>query len=67
MQRQDPDDAPSDVSLQDQLLLGLPEGPPAQATKVYACGNTLCCNTLGGTTVVPIKPLQEADWKETMK
>lgn len=36
LQRDDPDNAPSDVVLRDQLLLGLCEGPLAQALKVYA-------------------------------
>ncbi len=39
LRRHDPDDAPSDASLRDQLLLGLCEGPLAQALKVYARRN----------------------------
>ena len=39
LRRHDPDDAPSDASLRDQLLLGLREGPLRQALKVYARRN----------------------------
>lgn len=39
LQRHDPDHAPSDTALKDQLLLGLQEGPLAQALKVYARRN----------------------------
>ncbi|XP_070405900.1 uncharacterized protein [Nothobranchius furzeri] len=39
LRRHDPDDSPSDVALRDQLLLGLQEGPLAQALKVYARRN----------------------------
>lgn len=35
MRRHDPDHAPSDIALRDQLLLGLQEEPLAQALKVY--------------------------------
>lgn len=35
VQRGDPKDAPSEMALRDQLLLGLQEGPLAQALKVY--------------------------------
>lgn len=36
LRRHDPDDSPSGAALRDQLLLGLREGPLAQALKVYA-------------------------------
>ena len=36
LQRQDPDSAPFEKALRDQLLLGLCDGPLAQALKVYA-------------------------------
>ncbi|XP_041850863.1 uncharacterized protein LOC121646051 [Melanotaenia boesemani] len=36
LRRHDPGDAPSDTALRDQLLLGLQEGPLAQALRVYA-------------------------------
>lgn len=39
LRRHNPDEAPSDASLRDQLLLGLREGPLAQALKVYARRN----------------------------
>nr|XP_054604616.1 uncharacterized protein LOC129165457 [Nothobranchius furzeri] len=39
LRRHDPDDSPSDIALRDQLLLGLQEGPLAQALKVYARRN----------------------------
>lgn len=39
LNRQDPDNAPSEVALKDQLLLGLCDGPLAQALKVYARHN----------------------------
>uniref|UniRef100_A0A1A8HIY2 CCHC-type domain-containing protein n=2 Tax=Nothobranchius TaxID=28779 RepID=A0A1A8HIY2_9TELE len=39
LRRHDPDDSPSDVALRDQLLLGLLEGPLAQALKVNARRN----------------------------
>ncbi|CAK6977740.1 uncharacterized protein LOC127366611 isoform X2 [Scomber scombrus] len=39
LQRHDPDNAPSDADLRDQLLLGLQEGSLAQALKVYVCRN----------------------------
>ncbi|XP_074532106.1 uncharacterized protein LOC141795198 [Halichoeres trimaculatus] len=39
LRRHSPDDAPSDALLRDQLLLGLREGPLAQALKVYARRN----------------------------
>lgn len=39
LQRHDPDNAPSDAALRDQLLLGLQEGSVAQALKVYARRN----------------------------
>ncbi|KAI9520928.1 hypothetical protein NQZ68_013334 [Dissostichus eleginoides] len=39
LRRHNPRDAPSDVALRDQLLLGLCEGPLAQALKVYARRN----------------------------
>ena len=39
LRRHDPDTAPSDAVLRDQLLLGLREGPLAQALRVYAQRN----------------------------
>lgn len=39
LHRQDPDSAPSEIALRDQLLLGLHDGPLAQALKVYARRN----------------------------
>lgn len=36
LRRHNPDDSPSEAALRDQLLLGLREGPLAQALKVYA-------------------------------
>lgn len=39
LNRQDPDNAPSEAALRDQLLLGLSDGPLAQALKVYARRN----------------------------
>ncbi|KAI3374599.1 hypothetical protein L3Q82_021161, partial [Scortum barcoo] len=39
LRRHDPDNAPSEAALRDQLLLGLQEGPLAQALKVYARRN----------------------------
>lgn len=39
LRRNDPSNAPSDTVLRDQLLLGLNEGPMAQALKVYARRN----------------------------
>lgn len=39
LRRYDPDDAPSDAALKEQLLLGLQEGPSAQALRTYARHN----------------------------
>ena len=39
LRRHDPTNSPSDAALRDQLLLGLLEGPLAQALKVYARRN----------------------------
>lgn len=39
LRRHDPDNAPSDAALRDQLLLGLRDGPLAQALKVYSRRN----------------------------
>ena len=90
LRRHNRDTAPSDAVLREQFLLGLCEGPLAQALRVYARrhpeedfaavrqeallldtehGGTrspeVTCHAVNPTPVS--KPLQDADWKATLK